>query len=222
MPSPVPAALDYDMWLGPASFAPYAPNRVHSNWRWNLDYGGGQLMDWIGHHLDIANWALDLDSTGPVTVEAQGTYIKNSIWNSADKFRVYLEYPGNINIVIAGGYEDIKQGIKWIGSDGWFFVSRTEMNSSVARLLDLEKPPGQIKLFRSPGHQRNFLDCVRSRTEPLTPSETALRSVTPGYLAMISMRLGRKIRFNPVSQKIIDDSAASGMLGRAMRSPWHL
>ncbi|MCF8262517.1 MAG: Gfo/Idh/MocA family oxidoreductase [Melioribacteraceae bacterium] len=220
-----PAHLDYDRWLGPAPFAQYAPARVHKNWRWHLDYGGGQLMDWIGHHNDIAHWALDLDSTGPIEVDAFGEYPKTGLWNTATKFHVKSTYKNGIEIIIAGGHENIcdgKTGTKWFGEEGWVHVDRGFLDASPKSLLKDIYGPNDIRLYKSPGHAKNFLDCVKSRTKTLTPVEVAHRSATPGHLGQISMLLKRKIKFDPDTEKIMGDELASSMLGRSYRSPWVL
>jgi predicted dehydrogenase len=219
---PPPKELDYDLWLGPAPYEPYCPARVHKNWRWHLDYGGGQLMDWIGHHLDIAHWGLGFDYTGPYEIEGQGIYPKSGLWNAATTYRLTAKYPKNVTIIIAGGYGNIRGGTKWIGEDGWVWVSREYMDASPQKLLKERFGSDEIHLFRSPGHCRNFLDCVKSRATTVAPCEVAHRSVTPGHLGQIAMLLGRKIRFNPDTEEIIGDQTATRMLGYAMRSPWHL
>ncbi|MHC4132401.1 MAG: Gfo/Idh/MocA family protein [Planctomycetota bacterium] len=218
-----PKELDYNFWLGPAPYAPYCPARVHMNWRWNMDYGGGQLLDWIGHHLDIAHWGLDFDSTGPVEVEAQGDFPTEGIYNSPTRYRVYTKYANGIKITMAGGHRDIRSGTKWFGDDGWIHVDRGFLDASNKKLLNETIKPSQINLFRSPGHQRNFLDCIKSRAKTLTPVETAHRSAAPGHLAYISMYLGRKIDFDPDKEQILNDPRASQLMAAApMRSPWHL
>jgi hypothetical protein len=125
-------------------------------------------------------------------------------------------------MVIAGGHEDIRGGTKWIGEDGWVWVDRGEIDADPKKLLKEKIGPDETKLFRSPGHWRNFLDCVKSRKTTLTPCEVAHRSATPGHLGQIAMLLGRKIRFNPETEEIVGDATATRMLGRPMRSPWHL
>jgi predicted dehydrogenase len=219
---PPPEELDYDLWLGPAPYEPYCPARVHKNWRWHLDYGGGQLMDWIGHHLDIAHWGLGLDYTGPYEIEGQGKYPKDGLWNTATRYRLTAKYTRGVTIIVAGGYNDIRGGTKWIGKDGWVWVNRGFIDASPKELLNEKFGPNEIHLFHSPGHCRNFLDCVKSRGTTITPCEVAHRSATPGHLGQIAMLLGRKIRFNPDTEEIIGDSTATRMLGYAMRSPWHL
>ncbi len=219
----VPPELDYETWLGPAPLAPYAPARVHKSWRWNLDYGGGQLMDWIGHHGDIAHWGLGLDNTGPVEISGVGEYTRTNVWNSATKYKVHTKYADGLKMVIAGGYDEIWGGTKWIGDEGWIWVSRGgQIKSSNKLLLTDTIKPHEIHLFKSPGHIRNFLDCIRSREETLTPCETAHRSATPGHLGQIAMLLNRTIKFDPTTEQIIGDPVASRLLGRPMRSPYHL
>jgi predicted dehydrogenase len=132
---PAPAELDYDFWLGPAPVEPYCPARVHKNWRWHLDYGGGQLMDWVGHHVDIAHWGLGFDYAGPYEIEGYGEYPKDGLWNTATKYRLTAKYPNGITMIIAGGHEEIRGGTKWIGEDGWVWVDRGGIDANPKTLL---------------------------------------------------------------------------------------
>ena len=92
--TPPAAELDYEMWLGPSRMEPYIEARVHMNWRWNYNIGGGQLLDWIGHHCDIAHWGLDFDNTGPLEIEGQGEFPpQDAIWNTCTKYRITCKYP---------------------------------------------------------------------------------------------------------------------------------
>lgn len=219
---PAPAQLDYDFWIGPAPYEPYCPARVHKNWRWHLDYGGGQLMDWVGHHVDIAHWGLGFDYTGPHEIEGTGEYPKDGLWNSPTKYRLTAKYPNDVTMIIAGGYGDIRGGTKWIGADGWVWVDRGGLDAEPKGILDEKIGPDEIHLYDSPGHWRNFLDCVKSRKATITPCEVAHRSATPGHLGQIAMLLGRKVRFNPDTEQIIDHPTAASLLGHALRSPWRL
>jgi len=222
-----PKELDYDMWLGPAPYADYVPVRVHYNWRWNLEYGGGQLTDWIGHHCDIAHWGMGMDNSGPVEIDGVGEYPETGLWNAASRYRINSKYASGVTMTIAGGYDDIREGTKWIGEDGWVWVTRGDIDADPKSLLHEVFGPDEIHLtpYENPdhqGHTRNFLDCVKTRAATLAPSETAHRSASAGHLGQISMLLGRKIRWNPDTEEIIDDPTASRMLGNAMRSPWHV
>jgi len=219
---PPPSHLDYDFWLGPAPAAPYCPARVHMNWRWNLDLGGGQLMDWIGHHLDIAHWGLGFDHTGPVEVEGFGEYTRAGVWNSPTRYIFKAKYADKTPITIAGGHKTISMGTKWVGENGWVFVNRGEFETYPSDLKQDPVGPNEIKLYKSRDHYQNFLDCVKSRKQTITPAETAHRSASVGHLGVIAIELGRKIKFDPVTETILNDLEANRLLGRSFRSPWHL
>ncbi len=222
-PQPPPKTLDYDRWLGPAPYSPYCVARVHKNWRWNLDYAGGQLMDWVGHHVDIAHWGLGFDYTGPYEVEGYGEYPnRGRLWNTATKYRVTAKYPKDITMTIAGGHDDIQSGTKWIGDLGWVWVNRGAIDAKPRSLLREKFSPNEIHLYRSPGHAREFIQSVKSRGTTLAPAEVALRSATPGFLGQIAMLTGRKIRWDAEKEQILNDDGASRLLFRPMRSPWHL
>lgn len=217
-----PAWLWYDRWLGPAPEAPYCEARVHKNWRWNYDYAGGQLMDWVGHHVDIAHWGMGWDETGPSEVEGAGEFPpREALYNTATRYKVTCKYPQDVTMVMAGGYKEIQGGTKWIGDKGWIWVNRGKIEASDPAMLTAGWKPA-IAYPKSPGHYQEFLDCVKSRRRTLTPAETALRSATPGFLGNIAMFTGRKLRWDAVKMEIVGDEEAARLLGREMRSPWRL
>ena len=225
-----PAELNYERWLGPGPDVPYWAGRCHGNWRWNLAFGGGQLMDWIGHHLDIAHWGLGFDETGPVSVEGQGDYpTRDELWNTARRFKITARYAEGVTITIAGGYPEIRMGSKWIGENGnWIWVDRSNrLEASPANLLTSEIAPNEIHLPKGEtgtgvDHYLGFIRSVQSRQETVTPARVALRSVTPGWLGHIAMTTGRKIQWDPKLQQIVDDPAAARLLAREMRPPYKL
>jgi predicted dehydrogenase len=231
-----PPGVDYNFWVGPAAYLPFNPSRFHKNWRWHYNFGGGQLMDWIGHHGDIAHWGLSSpkygvgpdDQIGPLEVSATATFPpKDAVWNTATKFRVECKYPNDIEVVIAGGHGDIKGGTRWIGANGWVWVDRGKFETSEPKWKEEIKQREQKKdlavlLPVSPGHERQFLDCVKSRKRTLTPVEIAHRSQTPGHLGYVASVVGRKLRWDAAKQQIIGDEEASKLLSRPMRAPWHL
>jgi len=222
-PVPPPPHLDYERWLGPAPRAPYCPARVHKTWRWNLDYGGGMLLDWVGHHVDTAHWGLGLDHTGPVEVEGTGEFVSpNRVWDAPSAFRVRAKYPEGVEMLIVNEDEKNPRGVKFIGEEGWLWVDRGGMEASPKSLLAARIPPNGVRLEISPGHYRQFLECVRTRRRTLSPPDVALRSATPGYLGLISILVGRKIRWDPVKQEILGDPEAARLLARPLRGPWHL
>jgi predicted dehydrogenase len=217
-----PAELDYETWLGPAPYAPYCTARVHMNWRWNMDYGGGQLMDWIGHHLDIAHWGMGYDYTGPVEVWGKGEWPKTGIYNSATRYWVETRYADGTPIILAGGYPEIQGGTKWIGEYGWIWVDRGQFETQPANLVNEIIGPNEIKLYHSRDHYQNFLDCVKSRALTITPCEVAHRSASVGHLGVIAIETGHKIKWDPAAETIIGDPEAERLLSRAYRKPWVL
>lgn len=219
---PPPAHLDYDFWVGPAPYIPYCPARVHKNWRWNMDFGGGQLMDWVGHHVDIAHWGLGFDYTGPVEIEGWGEFPKTGIYNSPTRYYLRAKYEDGTPMVIAGGHPEVRSGTKWIGEYGWVWCNRGGLEARPSHLLQEFIGPDENRLYRSRDHFQNFLDCVRSRRPTITPSEVAHRSASVGHLGVITMEVERKIRFDPKTEKILGDPEAERLLSRPYRSPWQL
>jgi predicted dehydrogenase len=222
LPVPPPPRLEYERWLGPAPEAPYCPARVHKTWRWNLDYGGGSLMDWVGHHVDIAHWALGLDDTGPLEVSASAEWSRHPVWNAPLRYRVTARYLGGLTMHISSGYDDVRGGIRWTGDEGWIWIDRGGMDASPRGVLTSRIGANETQLPVSSSHHRNFIDCVLSRSETLTPAHIATRSATPGYLGLIAMQTGRTIRWDPRSETVVSDPEAARLLARPMRTPWHL
>ncbi|HUD46335.1 MAG TPA: Gfo/Idh/MocA family oxidoreductase [Candidatus Baltobacteraceae bacterium] len=226
MPSEAPPELDYDTWIGPSRMMLYVRARVHGNWRWNYNTGGGQLMDWVGHHCDIAHWGLGFDNTGPMEIEGHGEFPpQDAVWNTSTKYRIELKYPEDVAMTIAGGYEDIRSGTKWIGTDGWVWVDRDGFDASNQDWRDMKQLPEserKIKLIISTDHTANFLDSVKSRKPTITPVETAHHSTIPGHLGLISMLVGRKLKWDAQQELILDDPEASELLSRPFRPPWKL
>lgn len=245
--TPPPADLDYEMWIGPAAMQDYIECRIHKNWRWDYNIGGGQLLDWVGHHCDIAHWGMDMDGSGPTEVSPIQVDMpaRSEIWNTATKYRAEAKYAGDILMTIAGGHNDIAMGTKWIGTDGWVHVNRGSYDASKPELKKMikkrknEKDPNseivesatapklgddliKTRLYETPGHHRNFLDCVKSRKPTVTPVETAHRSATPGHLALISFLVNRPIKWDPVKEEIVGDAEASKLLTREYRGNWKL
>jgi predicted dehydrogenase len=222
--TPPPSELDYDFWIGPSQMMPYIQCRVHMNWRWNYNTGGGQLLDWIGHHCDIAHWGLDFDRNGPSEVEGKGEFPPaDAVWNTCTKYRLSLKYPHDITMTIAGGHDDIKMGTKWIGTEGWVYVNRGDFDASNIewrKMRELPENQQKVKTYVSDDHMRNFLDCVRSRKPTITPVETAHHSAIPGHLGLIAMRVGRKIKWDVKKEHIIGDPEATNLLTRSYRAPW--
>lgn len=222
-----PAELDYDFWCGPSELLPYVEARTHWGWRWHYNTGGGQLLDWIGHHGDIAHWGMDADTTGPVEVKPVSADFPpaDAIFNTATKYRAEAKYADGTVLTLAGGHDDIKMGCKWIGADGWVWVNRGGFESSNPEFRKYRRLPEdmrKVKLYDSKGHHRNWLDCIRSRQPAICPAETAHRSATVGHLALIALQLNRTLKWDPAKEEILGDEEAAKRLGRDYRGPWKL
>lgn len=214
-----PDHLDYDWWCGPAPMLPYMRARHHRWWRGHTAYGGGVLMDWIGHHNDIAHWALDVDRSGPERVEAvDWSFPRTDVYDTPHHYEIRCEYPGGVTTSISSRHS---RGATFIGEDGRVYVTRGRLRASDSRWIRKDFDPGPETVYRSDDHVRNFLDCVKSRRACIAPAETAHRSVTPGHLGYVSHRLGRPLRWDADKEKVVGDDRANELLHKHdYREPW--
>jgi predicted dehydrogenase len=229
---PVPEGFDYDMWLGQAPWAPYCPARCHGSFRWNLDYSGGRLTDWGAHLIDLAQWANDTETTGPVEVEGTGKFPpRDALFNTATEFDIDYKYANGVTMKVLSR----EPGIRFEGTDGWigFTGWRAPLEASSDAILDSEIAPEEQHLYRPSevvartdggkgGEHRNFLDCVKSRQQCYAPAEVGHRTVTIAHIGNIAMMLGRKLKWDPHAERFVDDAAADAMLTRKQREPWTL
>ncbi len=220
--TPVPDWMDYDLWLGQAPLAPYCPERCIGRRAWLSigAYGGGRIASWGSHHLDIAQWALDADHSGPVEIEGTATYPEWGIVDQAITWDAELRYSNGITVHMVNHAPP--PYIKFIGDEGSIFVTRTEFTSDPANILDSVIGPDEYHVHTSRNHRQDFLDCVRSRETTVTPAEIGHRTATACHLMNIALRLGRKVRWNPETERFIDDPEANAMISRKMRAPWSL
>lgn len=220
---PVPPELDWEFWLGSAPHAEYR-GVCHWDWRWILDYSGGQLTDWAGHHIDIAQWGLGLDRTGPVEVEGKGVYPPaTELYNVPLEYDFMCKYKNGIKMRVANAAK-LKHGMGavWYGDEGWIHVDRgNKLIASKPELL-ADLGPDKKALYKSDNHFENFIACVRSRKETITPAEVAHRAISVGLLGEIAMTVKKKIKWDPDSEIILNNDDASAMLMRKFRAPWKL
>ena len=220
-PKPVPPGFDYDLWLGPAPWSPYCPGRIHYQFRWIVDYSGGQLTDWGAHLLDTAQWANDTERTGPVEVEGAGKRHATGLYDTFYEYHLRYKYASGVELFIDSGGTGIRfEGTDgWVCSDGW----TQPLRASSPEILRSAIGPSEVRLFTCPaGEHRNFLDCVKTRRDPYFPAEIGHRCCTVAHLGNIAMWTGRKLRWDPQAERFIGDDDANRYLSRAMRSPWTL
>jgi len=219
---PIPKGFDYDMWLGPAPWAPYTEKRCQPlGWRWIYDYASGLITDWGAHHLDIAQWGMGTEHTGPVEIQGRGVFGRGGLWNVANRYKVTSRYAQGYTLVLADT-DKLTQGIRFNGTEGWVHISRSSLDAHPKSILNSVIGPNEIHLYKSADHKQNFIDCVRSRSQTVAPVEVAHRSITVGHLSTIAIKTGRKLKWDPRKERFINDDQANKMLSRPMRSPWHV
>lgn len=212
-----PPNIDYDMWVGPAQWMEYHPHVVHYNWRWVLNFGGGNLLDWVSHYFDIAQWGLNFDNTGPVKISGKADFATTPPWDAPKNYRYDCTYADGTVVTVDSSY-----GTKWYGEDGqWIYVSRERLEASDKSILECSLPEESIRdVYVSHNHWRNWIDCIKTRGETITPVETAHRTASVGHLGLIAVTTGRTIHWDPVSETIKDDPLATAMLSPVYRAPY--
>ncbi len=225
---PVPDGFDYDFWLGPAPEAPYTEQRCHWNFRWILDYSGGQLTDWAAHHCDIANWGMGTEATGPIEVSGKGDFPPDGLWDAATDYMLECKFAPGASPVAPDGFtmlvsNSFPMGAQFEGSDGSLHVSRGEhLTTNPGTLKDSVIGEDEIHLYKSGNHARNFFECMRSREKTVAPIDAAHHAIAIAHLGNIAMQMERPVKWNPETEHFVDDPAADRMLKRAMRGGWHV
>jgi len=220
---PVPEGFDYDMWLGPAPWAPYHEARVRTPlWYFISDYSMGFISGWGIHHVDIGQWGNGTDETGPLEIEGTGTFPGDGTCDTATAWRVVCTYKSGVKMIFADNGQE-KQGVVFEGTEGWVYVRRGFIDAHPKSLLTATIGPTETHLHVSRGgHQADFIHAVRTRGATACPIETAHRSNSICQLADIAIRLRRKMRWDPDKEEFIDDDEGNRMLSKAMRHPWRL
>jgi len=211
-PQPVPKELEYDRWLGPAPWEPYHPQRCHYQFRFVRDYSGGQMTNFGAHYLDLAQWGIGADHTGPVEVEGVGTFPTTGLFTTATKAHCEYTFANGVKLICdmdGGG------GVKFVGSEGVVDYNGTSNPASIAK-----EPigPNEVHLQAAHGsHQQEFIHCVRTRQNPTADVEIGHRTATLCHLGNIAMLLGRTLRWDPAAERFDDDEEANRMLYRPAR-----
>jgi len=237
---PLPANLNYDMWLGPTPNIYYTEQRVHSQsdvnsrpgWLRNDTFCLGMITGWGAHHFDTAHWGMNCELSGPSKVEGRGEFPKNKIWNVHGAYHVELTYPGGVKMTVSDKFPN---GIKFIGDEGWIFVSRDAQAATASdptakptplKPLDasnpkLLEPKGvTVQFLQSRSHHKNWLDCVKSRQTPLVPAPIAERANAACIVSWIAMKLARPLTWDVKTERFLNDDEANKMLSRPERAPY--
>jgi len=217
-----PAYLDYDFWLGPAPKRPYNEKRVHYNFRFFWDYSGGQMTNFGAHDIDIAQWGLGMDESGPVSVEGTGVFHPDKWFEVPQSCRVTHTYANGVQVIVGQGQKDIPGNVTFIGSDGEIHVDRGKITSKPEDIVKQPLKEGDVRLYESRGHMSNFIECVKTRKLPVADAEIGHRSATVCHLGSIAIRTGRKLAWDPKTEQITNDKEAAAMLTRTYRAPWTL
>jgi len=233
---PVPAGFDFDLWLGPAPEAPYTPYRVGpfpggtKGWYFISDYSKAGWVAGHGvHDMDIAQWGLGMELSGPVEVEGRGVFPTGGLFNTVLSYRLEYTYANGVKIIMTdtGGNkrgrppEKNRHGVRFEGTKGWVFT-RGGIEAGDPRLLREKMRPGDVHLYASKHHEANFIECVKTRRETITPVEVAHRSTSAALIGGIALKLERKLHWDPETERFRDDEEANRLLTYAMRPPWRL
>jgi predicted dehydrogenase len=226
-PEPVPDGLDYEMWLGPAPWAPYTTARLtYPHWFHISDYSLGYVSGWGIHHIDIAQWGAGTELTGPVEVEGSAQFPDDdALCDNPLSWNTRMKYANGVELVFTGdgpGFTGVRHGITFEGTDGWVWVNRGAIDAKPKSLLQEPFGPSDLRLPVSNSHQGDFLRCVRSREKTISNIDVAVRSDTVCQLAWCAFQLGRKLRWDPEKESFVGDPDANRRLTRPLRPPWRL
>jgi len=225
-----PPELDYDTWLGPQRWYPYNPKRTHGSFRWMLEFGGGQIRDRGAHVMSIANWIMDCDATGPVSVHTTGEPHHDGQYDTTDTMTVTYEFRNpDWTLMWAQPGEkpaetDARYGAKYWGDRGTTFITYGDGQNTETekKCMEYQAPANGVKVFQSPGHAENWEDCIRSREKPIMHIEAGVRVAGLCILGNLSYMLGRKLEWDPVNERVKNDDEANRLLSRPGRGQWNL
>ncbi len=236
----VPANLNFDMWLGSTPEIEYTERLVHPQkgydrpgWLRHENYGAGMITGWGQHHYDSAAWGMDTEFTGPISVEAVAQFPKSGSWNVHGDFMVKQEYANGITVYTSGGFPN---GIRYEGEDGWIFVTRgayratpsdpipagstQALDASSDEILKSVIGKDEINLYVSKEQHGNWLDCIQSRKQPISPVEIGHRACTVCLISHIAMKIPGVLNWDPSKERFENNDLANSMLSRPQRYPY--
>jgi predicted dehydrogenase len=238
---PVPSNLNYDMWLGSTPYVYYTEKRVHPQkgydrpgWLRCEQFGAGMITGWGSHHIDSAHWAMNTELTGPVEIWGHADFPAKGLWDVHGIFKTEALYANGVHMIVSN---ELPNGIKFEGTEGWIFVTRGNYRATASdpvadnngvkpleasddKIIKSVIGPNEVHLYESSDHHGNWIDCVRSRKPTIAPVEVAHRSCSTCLLHHIAMKLKRKIYWDPAKERFKNDDEANKMLSRPQRSPY--
>jgi predicted dehydrogenase len=237
---PIPEGFQYDAWLGSTPEVYYTLDRVmptndfsRPGWLRMEQFGAGMITGWGAHHVDTAHWGMNTELTGPIEIWGSAEFPTSGLWNVHGKFLTHAVYANGITMDISG---ELPNGIKWYGTKGWIFVTRDEMTTPTAtagqttkieplmasdpKILDSVIGPNEVHLYQSDDQHGNWLDCIKSREAPTAPAEIGHRACSTCLLHHIAMKTKRRMHWDPVKERFLNDDAANAMLARPQRAPY--
>jgi predicted dehydrogenase len=239
---PIPSGFNYDAWLGSTPEVYYTVDRVmpqqgfdRPGWLRMEQFGAGMITGWGAHHVDTAHWGMNTEHTGPVEVWGTAEFPTHGLWDVHGPFKTDSVYANGITMSISGDYPN---GIKWIGTHGWIFVTRDEQASPTATAADKANVdplvasdpkiltsvigPNEVHLYTSDDQHGNWLDCIRSRQAPTATAELGHRACSTCLVNHIAMKTKRKLQWDPAKERFNNHDEANSMLSRPQRSPYIL
>lgn len=240
---PVPSNLNYDMWLGSTPQVYYTEKRVHPQkdygrpgWLRCEQFGAGMITGWGSHHIDSAHWGMGMERSGPVEVWGHADFPTKGLWDVHGIFKTEALYANGVHMTVSN---EIPNGIKFEGSNGWIFVSRGDYQATAsdptkpgeqAKKLDASDPKilssvigeNEFHFKVSKSHHGNWLEAIRDNNEPIAPVEEAHRSCSACLVHHIAMKLKRKVYWDPVKEKFKNDDEANKMLSRVQRKGYEI
>ncbi|WP_240953904.1 Gfo/Idh/MocA family oxidoreductase [Sphingomonas sp. G-3-2-10] len=238
-PMPIPAGLNYDAWLGTTPEAYYTEMRVHPQdsfearpgWLRMEQFGAGMITGWGAHHIDIAHWGMDMEHSGPVEIWGSAEFPKSGLWNVHGPFETHARYANGVTMTVSGA---LPNGVKFIGSKGWIFVTRSgpvtpsdpagpqvdPLQASDPKILTSVIGPDEVQLYKAPEQHRNWLDAIRTGVPVSASAEVGHRGCSTCLLHWIAMKTGRRLKWDPVAERFIGDDAANAMLSRPQRAKY--
>lgn len=238
----IPKNLNYEAWLGSTPYVYYTEKRVHPQndysrpgWLRMEQFGAGMITGWGAHHVDCAHWAMDTEYTGPLEISGHADFPKSGLWNVHGLFQTEGIYANGVKMIISN---EIPNGIKFEGTEGWIFVTRGDYRASASdpisantakaltasndKIITSVIGENEINLYRSKEQHGNWLDCIKTRMQPISPVEVGHRSCSTCLLHHMAMKLKRKINWDPMNERFINDDEANALLNRPHRYPYEV